>query len=256
MLALGFYDDIIDVLRFIPKKRQTLFFSATINPEIKKLAYSIVKNAIRIQISPQDPISKNIQHAIIHVKQDDKRYFLERLIKENPNQKILVFVRTKVRAERVLAAMARVQMVAESMHSGKTHAERKLAMDNFKTGKSLLLIATDVSARGVDIPNVDQVINYDLPDVAENYVHRIGRTGRGTAKGKALSFVDPIENEYLAAIEQYVGKALPVQKLSGVSYEETIIFSDAEERSFKDVMNEIAEYEAGIAKKVKSKRKK
>ncbi len=249
MLALGFYDDIKDILRHLPSKRQTLFFSATINTEIKKLAYTIVKNAIRIQISPDDPISKNIEHAIIHVKIDDKRFFLERMIKENPEQKILVFVRTKVRAERVLAAMNRVQIVAESMHSGKTHEERKTAMNNFKSGKTKILIATDVSARGVDIPNVDQVINYDLPDVAENYVHRIGRTGRGTAKGKAVSFCDDSENEYLAAIEEYVGKALPVQKVSGIAYEETIIFSDSESRSFKDVMKEIAEFEAEKSKK-------
>jgi ATP-dependent RNA helicase RhlE len=248
MLALGFYDDIKDILRYIPARRQTLFFSATINTEIKKLAYTIVKNAIRIQISPDDPISKNITHAIIHVNIDDKRFFLERMIKENPEQKILVFVRTKVRAERVMAAMTRVDIVSESMHSGKSHEERKQAMNNFKTGKTKILIATDVSARGVDIPNVDQVINYDLPDVAENYVHRIGRTGRGTAKGKAISFCDDSENEYLAAIEEYVGKALPVQKVSGVAYEETIIFSDSEQRTFKDVMKEIAEFEAGKAK--------
>jgi ATP-dependent RNA helicase RhlE len=248
MLALGFYDDIKDILRYIPARRQTLFFSATINVEIKKLAYTIVKNAIRIQISPDDPISKNITHAVIHVKIDDKRFFLERMIKENPEQKILVFVRTKVRAERVMAAMSRVEIASESMHSGKTHEERKSAMNNFKTGKTKILIATDVSARGVDIPNVDQVINYDLPDVAENYVHRIGRTGRGTAKGKAISFCDESENEYLAAIEEYVGKALPVQQVSGVAYEETIIFSDSEQRTFKDVMKEIAEYEAGKAK--------
>ena len=256
MLALGFYDDIKDILRHLPSKRQTLFFSDTINTEIKKLAYTIVKNAIRIQISPDDPISKNIEHAIIHVKIDDKRFFLERMVKEYPEQKILVFVRTKVRAERVLAAMARVQINAESMHSGKSHQERKTAMNNFKTGKTKILIATDVSARGVDIPNVDQVINYDLPDVAENYVHRIGRTGRGTAKGKAISFCDDSENEFLAAIEEYVGKALPVQKVSGIAYEETIIFSNSESRSFKDVMKEIAKFEAEKEKKRNSGHKK
>lgn len=108
MLAMGFYKDIEDVIRFLPKSRQTLFFSATINEEIKKLAYSIVKNAIRIQISPDDPISKNISHSVVFVEMDDKRFFLERMINENPDQKMVVFVRTKVRADRVVAAMERL----------------------------------------------------------------------------------------------------------------------------------------------------
>jgi ATP-dependent RNA helicase RhlE len=255
MLALGFYKDIEDALRYLPKNRQTLFFSATINPEIKKLAYSLVHNAIRIQISPDDPISNNISHAVVEVEQDHKRFFLERMIRENPNQRILVFVRTKVRAERVKAAMARVNIVAENIHGDLNHFERKSALQNFKEGKTWVLIATDVSARGIDIPGVEWVLNYDLPDVPENYVHRIGRTGRAKAKGRALSFYDSSEETLLLEIETFIGKALPVQVMEETAYQETIIFSNSEERTFKDVMKEIKDFEEGKAK-VRSKKKK
>lgn len=254
MLAMGFYKDIEDVIRFLPKNRQTLFFSATINEEIKKLAYSIVKNAIRIQISPDDPISKNISHSVVFVEMDDKRFFLERMINENPDQKMVVFVRTKVRADRVVAAMERLGIKSESIHSGKAHLERKSTMDRLKTGDLKILIATDVSARGIDIPNVDYVINYDLPEEPENYVHRIGRTGRGTLKGKAISFCSLEEKPLLQQIETFIGKEISKQELSEIDYQETIIFSDAETKTFKDVFKEIAEFEKDLAQKKHKKK--
>merc|ERR1711991_1265454 len=146
MLDLGFYKDIQGLIKYLPKNRQTLFFSATINPKIKKLAYSLVKNPIRIQISPKDPVSKNVDHAITYVEMDDKRFFLERLIKENEGLKFLVFVRTKVRAERVKAAMARVQIEAETIHGNKEQDAREEVLNKFKKGKVRILIATDVTA--------------------------------------------------------------------------------------------------------------
>ena len=251
---MGFYKDIEDVMRFLPKNKQTLFFSATIDEKIKKLAYSIVKNAIRIQISPDDPISKNISHSMILIEMDDKRFFLERFIKQNPEKKLVVFVRTKVRADRVVAAMDRVGLVTESIHSGKTHQERNDTMKRLKSGQLKVLIATDVSARGVDIPNVDYVINYDLPDVPENYVHRIGRTGRGTLKGRALSFCSLEERPMLDAIEDYIGHSISTQKLEDLDYQETIIFSEADQKTYKDVFKEIAEFEKAM--EVKKKKKK
>jgi ATP-dependent RNA helicase RhlE len=254
MLDMGFYKDIEDVIRFLPKNKQTLFFSATIDEKIKKLAYSIVKNAIRIQISPDDPISKNISHSMILIEMDDKRFFLERFIKQNADKKLVVFVRTKVRADRVVAAMDRVGLVTESIHSGKTHQERKDTMRRLKTGELKVLIATDVSARGVDIPNVDYVINYDLPDVPENYVHRIGRTGRGTQKGRALSFCSLEERPMLDAIEDYIGHSIATQKLEDLDYQETIIFSEAGQKTFKDVFKEIAEFEKAMEEKKKKKK--
>ena len=207
MLDLGFVKDINDVVKFLPKNRQTLFFSATIDKSIKKMAYSIIKgNAIHIQISPKNPVSKNVDHSVAFIKMDDKRFFLERLVKEQEGSKILVFVRTKVRAERVCAAMDRVGIEAETIHGGKDQSAREAVLDRFKTGDLRLLIATDVTARGIDIPEVEFVVNYDLPEQTDNYVHRVGRTGRGNNKGVGLSFCSPDEKGLLEAIEEYIGE--------------------------------------------------
>jgi len=238
MLALGFIKDIRDLLKHIPKYRQTLFFSATINDEIKKLAYSLVSNAIRIQLSPKDPVAKNIQHGVVFVEMDDKRFFLERLIKENENTKFLVFVRTKVRAERILKAMARVNIEALSIHSDKEHAERTAVMKQFREGEVKLLIATDVSARGIDIPDVDYVVNYDLPDVAENYVHRVGRTGRGTNKGNAISFCSNEEKAMLETIESFLTKPIEVLEVSKSDHKQTLSLSSEIENDWKKLMTE------------------
>ena len=256
MLDLGFIKDIEDLIRYLPKNRQTLFFSATINPVIKKLAYSLVKNAIRIQISPDNPISKNITHALAFVEMDDKRFFLERMIREHPESKMIVFVRTKVRAERVVSAMTRVGISTESIHSDKTHLERKDTMKNLKEGSLKILIATDVSARGIDIPNVDYVINYDLPEEPENYVHRIGRTGRGTQKGQAYSFCSSEELPLLSEIEKYVGSPLPKIEVGKEDYEEMKMFSEQENHTWKDVIKEIKEFEIEQEKRKKKKKKK
>jgi ATP-dependent RNA helicase RhlE len=256
MLDLGFLRDIDDLIKYLPRDRQTMFFSATINPTIKNLAYSLVRNAIRIQISPDNPISKNITHSLMMVEMDDKRFFLERMIKENPDSKMVVFVRTKVRAERVVSAMQRVGIMTESIHSDKTHDERKATMASFKTGELKILIATDVSARGIDIPNVDYVINYDLPEEPENYVHRIGRTGRGVQKGIAFSFCSGEEKLLLAEIEKYTGTPLPRIGIDKTEHEQTMMFSEAESHTFKDVMQEIADFEKEQEKRKKKKKKK
>lgn len=225
MLALGFIKDIQDVLKHLPPKHQTLFFSATINKHIKDLAYSVVNNPIRIQISPKDPISKNITHSVAYVEMDDKRFFLERLVREFPEKKILVFVRTKVRAERVGAAMARVGINTLQMHGGKEQDDRLEVMQEFKKGKTRVLITTDVNARGIDIPDVDYVVNYDLPDVAENYVHRIGRTGRGVNKGHAVSFCSTEEKPVLEEITRFIGKEISEMKIDKSDYSQTISLS-------------------------------
>jgi ATP-dependent RNA helicase RhlE len=257
MLDLGFYDDILDLLKYLPKKRQTLFFSATINEKIKKLAYSIVSNPIRIQISPKDPISKNITHAVTFMAMDDKRYFLERAISENVDRKMLVFVRTKVRAERVKAAMERVGIDALSIHSDKDQKERSGVMQAFKNGTCKVLIATDISARGIDIPEVEVVINYDLPDVEENYVHRIGRTGRGREKGLAFSFCSPEEKPYLEAIETYIGHPIDEIVIDKSLYEQTKdLSSDKESVTMKQIRQEIAEADQFKKKRKKGKKKK
>lgn len=253
MLKLGFIKDIKDVLKHLPDKHQTLFFSATIDKEIKKLAYSIVENPIRIQISPKDPVSKNVNHKMAFVAMDDKRFFLERMVKELPGKKILVFVRTKVRAERVAAAMERVNIPALIMHGGKEQEDRLAVLKQFKTGDVNMLITTDVSARGIDIPGVDYVVNYDLPDVAEQYVHRVGRTGRGVSKGNAISFCSNEEKPILAEIEQYTGNKIQELHIDNADYDQTVALS--EDIPNTNWQNLIEEHEQKL-KSTKRKKKK
>lgn len=256
MLDLGFYKDIQDVLTRLPKNRQTLFFSATINSKIKKLAYSLVKNAIRIQISPKDPVSKNVRHFVSSIDMDDKRFFLENIVLENEGHKVIVFVRTQVRAERVAAAMQRVGIDSLIIHGGKEQKERNTALKKFKENEVSLLIATDVSARGVDVPGVQLVVNYDLPELPENYVHRIGRTGRGKEKGDAISFVSPNEIEQLVAIEQFLGKKIPQLEITKKDYKTVLDLSN--EKSLDDLLNQIKfeEDNDNFSKNKKRKKKK
>jgi len=254
MLDLGFIGDIKDLMRKLPKRRQTLFFSATINDVIKKIAYSLVKqNAIRIQISPKDPIAKNIDHSVIFVEMDDKRFFLERVITENPDTKILAFVRTKVRAERVSKAMTRVDIPSLTIHGDKDQAERSKVLDQFKNGETNLLIATDVTARGIDIPDIQIVINYDLPTESENYVHRVGRTGRGKNKGHAYSFCAKDERKMLEEIQGFLDKEIKVLKLDKQAYKDTLNIENDRKEDYKAIIEEIEAFEN---RKRKNKKKK
>lgn len=254
MLDLGFYKDIEDLIKYLPRQRQTLFFSATINEKIKKLAYSIVRNAIRIQISPKDPVSKNVTHSVMFVSMDDKRFFLERIVHENPESRILVFVRTKVRAERVFEAMNRVGIKTQTMHGGKDQESRMGVMNEFKNGTFNVLVATDISARGVDIANVDYVINYDLPEVAENYVHRVGRTGRGNNKGVAVSFCSPEEKSILGEIESFMDKKINVLQVDKADYSETLALTEDVNDNWKKLIAD-AEKENQVYQAKKKKKK-
>jgi len=249
MLALGFIKDIRQLIHYLPKYRQTLFFSATINPEIKELAYSLVTNPIRIEISPKDPVAKNVTHSVAMIDMDDKRFFLERLIKEHPESKILVFVRTKVRAERVFKAMERVDIKTVTIHGDKEQKDRLDVMTLFKSGEVKVLIATDVSARGIDIPDVDYVINYDLPDVAENYVHRVGRTGRGVKKGLAVSFCSPEEKPVLDEIETFLGQKISILIIDKEEYTATVDLSLDNPNDWRSLIKE--EEEKPVRKKKK-----
>jgi ATP-dependent RNA helicase RhlE len=256
MLDRGFIGDIRQLIRFLPKKRQTLFFSATIDDEIKDLAYSLVHNPVRIQVSPKDPVSKNVDHSVVFVSMDDKRFFLERLVEEHPESKILVFVRTKVRCERVQAAMARVGVQSIFMHGGKGQEDRLEVLNQFRRGEVKLLIATDVSARGIDIPDVDFVVNYDLPEHPENYVHRVGRTGRGMKKGMAYSFCDEAERPLLDAIETYIGKQVKVLALAKEGYREIVDLSAEKTIDLKQIVSELetpANKRYGVKKAKKKK---
>ena len=258
MLAPGFIRDIRDTIKHLPRGRQTLFFSATINEAIKDLAYSLVKNAIRIQISPKDRVSRNVSHQVAFIEMDDKRFFLEKLIRENQGERILVFVRTKVRAERVQAAMARVSIAAGLIHGGRDQADRQRELEEFRKAETGVLIATDVSARGIDIPGVRYVVNYDLPDEAENYVHRVGRTGRGMEKGRAVSFCSEEEVPLLREVEIFLGKKVEELQINRDDYQLTLALSSDRKLEFKDLIEKAREelnLLPGLAKKGSAKKK-
>lgn len=252
MLDLGFIEDIESIKRKMTRRHQTLFFSATINPQIKKLAFSQVRsNAIRIQISPEDPVSKNVTHFVMFVEMDDKRFFLAEYLKQNSEGKFIIFVRTRVRAERVAKAMARAEIETLTIHGEKDQTNRAEVMKTFRSGACKILIATDLSARGIDIPDVTHVINYDLPEKPENYVHRIGRTGRGFNKGIAVSFCSKEEEPLLKEIEALITKKIDVIKVSKTDYEMIVTPMDPELS-----LSEMIEREEALIKASKRKRKK
>jgi ATP-dependent RNA helicase RhlE len=255
MLDKGFIRDIRDLIKFLPKKRQTLFFSATIDKDIKELAYSLVHKPVRIQISPKDPVNKNINHSVAFIKHDDKRFFLERIVKENPESKILVFVRTKVRAERVFKALERVNIKSETLHGDKEQKIRFEVLNRFRNGETKILIATDVSSRGIDIEGVEFVVNYDLPEIAENYVHRVGRTGRGTHRGNAVAFCGDEETELLTEIEEFLGQKIQILEIPRNEYETTIDFSEQAVDDWKTLISE-DEKKSDEINKLKRRKKK
>lgn len=257
MLSLGFRPDIDQLLRYIPRRRQTLFFSATISTEIKRLAYRLVVNPIRIEIAPDDPVSRNIRHSLVEVQMDDKRFFLERLVRGHAGEKIIAFVRTQVRADRVRAAMERAEIQSLVLHGGMERQAREDTLAAFAQGDVKLLITTDVAARGLDIPEVAIVVNYDMPTQPEIYVHRIGRTGRGTNRGLAVSFCAPEENKLREAIERLLGHFIPVVEVKSAEYAETVDFSIAADSDWKTLLRKHNEAEAEReAKKRRAKRKK
>jgi ATP-dependent RNA helicase RhlE len=238
MLDLGFNKDIQDLIRKIPKNRQTLFFTATISKKIKSLAYDVVRDAIRIHVSPQNPVSKNVDHAVASIEMDDKRFFLENILKEYPEKKFIVFARTKVRVERIVAAMARVTVNSEALHGGIEQNDRFAILDRFRSGENNVLITTDVACRGIDIPDMDYVVNYDLPDNPENYVHRCGRTGRGNKRGQALSFCSKDENLLLDAIETYTGEEVQRFNITADDYKEILSDTELSDYNWKKLIAE------------------
>ncbi len=248
MLDAGFLNDIVSIKRKLRHEHQTLFFSATIDSKIKKLAYSQIRSdALRIQISPENTINKNIEHYISFVNMDDKRHVLTNLIKSTNGEQFIVFVRTQVRAERVMKHLEKNQILCSDFHGGLDQNAREKNLQCFKNKETQILIATDLSARGIDIEAVPYVINYDLPDIAENYIHRIGRTGRGFNLGKAISFCAPEEKQKLKDIEEFIQMSIPVQQISEQYVLQNAI-KTTEEASLEDIL-QMEEDAFGINKK-------
>lgn len=212
MLNMGFINDVKKVIKIIPEKRQTLFFSATMPKEIAGLADSILTNPEKIVVAPVSSTADTVKQAVFFVKKGDKKLLLAQLLENEKMTSVLVFSRTKHGADRVVREMEKYGVTAEAIHGNKAQNARQRALTNFKSGKTRVLIATDIAARGIDIDSLAYVVNYDLPNEPETYVHRIGRTGRAGHDGVALSFCDKEEFEYLMDIEKLTGNKIRVME--------------------------------------------
>lgn len=208
MLDMGFIHDIKRILKILPPKRQTLMFSATFSDDIRKLAKSLVNNPIEISTTPRNSTVKSVRQWIHPVDKSKKQALLTHLIKEHDWYQVLVFSRTKHGANRIATQLEKRKISATAIHGNKSQAARTRALADFKAGKVNVLVATDIAARGIDIDQLPHVVNFDLPHVPEDYVHRIGRTGRASSKGEAISLVSADEAKQLFDIERLIQKKL------------------------------------------------
>ena len=215
MLDLGFKEELIRLLKQLPRERQTLFFSATFPKSVKDLAYSMLKQPVEIAVAAENAPIDSIEQVIYNMDNNKKRAALAWLIGSGNWQQVLVFVRTKQQADDLANELKKDGIKCDSLHGDKSQGARTRALEDFKTGKVRALIATDVAARGIDIIELPWVVNYELPYQAEDYVHRIGRTGRAGNTGKAISFVSRKEEYLLADIETLIKRVLPTQWLVG-----------------------------------------
>ncbi|KKB49840.1 hypothetical protein HMPREF1212_02999 [Parabacteroides sp. HGS0025] len=210
MLDMGFIHDIKRILPLLPKKRQSLFFSATMPPEIERLAGTILHDPQKVEVTPASSTVEKIDQSVYFVEKAEKVSLLTHLLKDSSLESVLVFTRTKHGADKVARVLAKANIGAEAIHGNKSQTARQRALTNFKDHTTRVLIATDIAARGIDVDHLSHVINYELPNVPETYVHRIGRTGRAGRSGVAYSFCDAEEVPYLKDIQKLIGKQIPV----------------------------------------------
>ena len=212
MLDMGFMPDLKRILALLPKKRQNLMFSATFSNEIKKLADDFLTNPVLVEVARSNATNDNVTQQVYQLAQSDKQAFLTQLLLKDGAKQVIVFTKTKITASRLSRALQKEGISADAIHGDKSQKERIEALEAFKAGKITVLVATDVAARGLDISDLPMVINYEIPSAPEDYVHRIGRTGRAGASGVAISFVSEDEEEYLANIEKLIKKTLIKEK--------------------------------------------
>ena len=210
MLDMGFFPDVKRIVKFLPKKRQTLLFSATIPAEIADLAEKMLHEPEHISVTPSAKPADKIEQQLYFVEKQEKRELLPDIIRQSNVHQVLVFTRTKHGADRVARDLNRAGIKTKSIHGDKSQNQRQRALADFKECKIAVLVATDIAARGIDINDLPLVINFDLPNIPETYVHRIGRTGRAGQEGTAISFCDHSERPYLGDIEKLIGKRIPV----------------------------------------------
>ncbi|MDD4205585.1 MAG: DEAD/DEAH box helicase [Candidatus Delongbacteria bacterium] len=210
MLDMGFIHDIKKVLAVLPKKRQSLFFSATMPPEIVKLAGTILVNPAEVSVTPVSSTVDTIDQYVYFVDRVNKNKLLVDILKDKKIKTALVFTRTKHGADKVVKVLQKMNVTAEAIHGNKAQNARQRALSNFKSQATRVLVATDIAARGIDVDNLEYVINFEMSNIAEMYVHRIGRTGRAGAKGTSYSFCDAEEKAYLKDVEKLISKKIPV----------------------------------------------
>jgi ATP-dependent RNA helicase RhlE len=219
MLDMGFIHDVRRVIGNLPKARQTVFFSATLPHDIMSLAKDILRNPVRVEVTPPATTVEKIAQSLYHVDKHGKFPLLRQLLKDPTLQRTLVFTRTKRGANKVAEQLNANFVKADAIHGNKAQSARERALENFKRGLSRVLVATDIAARGIDVDGVTHVVNYDMPDVPENYVHRIGRTARAGAGGIAIAFCAPDEREELRAVEKLIRLRIPVRPVpAGIAH--------------------------------------
>jgi ATP-dependent RNA helicase RhlE len=219
MLDMGFVRDINKIISFMPSKRQNLLFSATFSKEIKELARGILRNPVMVEAAPENSTAEMVSQKVYGVDKGKKTEVLTNLIKADNWNQVLVFMRTKHGANKLTKKLLQSGISAAAIHGNKSQGARTKALSNFKTNDIRVLVATDIAARGLDIPLLPHVVNYELPNIPEDYVHRIGRTGRAGASGEAISLVCSEETEYQREIEKLLGKKLKTEIIPG--YEPT-----------------------------------
>ncbi|WP_315055947.1 DEAD/DEAH box helicase [Chryseobacterium indoltheticum] len=212
MLDMGFVHDVKRIIKLLPQRRQTLFFSATMPTEIQKLADSILNTPIKVSVTPISSTAETIKQSVYFVDKDKKLDLLSHILENNIKESVLVFSRTKHGADKIARKLQSANIATEAIHGNKSQNARQNALNNFKSGRTRVLVATDIAARGIDIDELKYVINFELSDVAETYVHRIGRTGRAGAEGSSLSFVDGLDLLNLKDTEKLIGMKIPVVK--------------------------------------------
>ncbi len=212
MLDMGFVHDVKRIITRIPEKRQSLFFSATMPPSIMDLAHSILKNPLRVEVTPESTTAESVTQKVFFVEKNNKRYLLEYILEQDNVERLLVFTKTKHGANKVVKNLESTGIRAEAIHGNKSQVARQNALTNFKNHKTRVLVATDIAARGLDIDDLTHVVNYELPNIPETYVHRIGRTGRAGASGVAFSFCDQEEWSLLKDIQKLINFSIDVME--------------------------------------------
>ncbi|MGA2071724.1 MAG: helicase-related protein, partial [Sedimentisphaerales bacterium] len=218
MFDMGFIKDVRRIISAVPTNRQTMLFSATVTPEISNLAQGVQRSPIMIQIGrPRNPIETIKQH-IYMVERDRKIGLLLHLLQNGQLSSVLVFSRTKHGADKINRHLERANIESVAIHSGRTQSQRQRALDGFKNGDYRVMVATDIAARGIDVEGISHVINFDVPGMPEDYIHRIGRTGRAEATGDAITFVSSDEHKQLRLIERFIGRDITPIECPGFTY--------------------------------------